>query len=81
MVVCPRDAFYSPQKTVSLENSIGEISGEMIMAYPPGIPVICMGERITKEIVEYIKMLKNERCQIQGTADPYVDYVKVLGSR
>jgi arginine decarboxylase len=81
MVVCPRDAFHSPQKTVSLENSIGEISGEMIMAYPPGIPVICMGERITKDIVEYIKMMKNERCQIQGTADPYVDYVKVLGSR
>lgn len=80
MVVCPREAFYSPKKTVSLENSIGEISGEMIMVYPPGIPLVCMGERITKDIIEYIKVLKNERCQIQGTADPYVNYVKVLGS-
>ena len=60
--------------------SEGEISGEMIMAYPPGIPVICMGERITKEIIDFIKILKKEKCQLQGTADPYVDFVRVLGS-
>lgn len=79
MVVSPRDAFYSPKKTVSLNNSVGEISGEMIMAYPPGIPVICMGERITKDIVEYINILKSERCEVQGAADPYVNHIRVLG--
>jgi arginine decarboxylase len=80
MIVSPRNAFYSPKKVVTLENSIGEIAGEMIMAYPPGIPVVCMGERISKDIVEYIKILKEQKCELQGTADPYVNNMRVLGS-
>ncbi|TYQ15329.1 UNVERIFIED_CONTAM: arginine decarboxylase [Acetivibrio alkalicellulosi] len=80
MIVSPRDAFYSPKKKVPLDKSVGEISGEMVMAYPPGIPVICMGERITEEIVDYIKLLKEQKCQMQGTADPFIDYIMVLGS-
>ena len=80
MIVSPRDAFYNPKKTVRLEDSDGEIAGEMVMAYPPGIPVICLGERITKDMIDYIKILKEERCQLQGTSDPHVDYIRVLGS-
>jgi len=69
------------KKAVLLENSIGEIAGEMVIAYPPGIPVICMGERISKEIVEYIQVLKEQKCELRGTADPYVHYLRVLGSQ
>lgn len=79
MIVSPRDAFYSTKKAVPLEDSEGEIAGEMVMAYPPGIPVICMGERITGEIIDYIKILKEQKCELQGTADPFVDYIRVLG--
>jgi arginine decarboxylase len=79
MIVSPRDAFYNPKKSVRLEESEGEIAGEMIMAYPPGIPVICLGERITKDVIDYIKILKGEKCQLQGTSDPHVNYVRVLG--
>ncbi|NMB34397.1 MAG: aminotransferase class I/II-fold pyridoxal phosphate-dependent enzyme [Clostridium sp.] len=80
MIVLPRDAFYSPKKIVPLEKSVGEISGEMVMAYPPGIPVICMGERITQEIVDYIEVLKGQKTQLQGTADPYINSIMVLGA-
>lgn len=80
MIVSPRDAFYNEKKTVRLEDSVGEIAGEMVMAYPPGIPVICLGERITREVIDYIKLLKEERCELQGTYDPKVDYIRVLGS-
>jgi len=79
MIVSPRDAFYSPKKIVPLDKSVGEISGEMVMAYPPGIPVVCMGERITQDIVDYIKILKEQKTQLQGTADPYIDHIMVLG--
>ncbi|MDD4493916.1 MAG: aminotransferase class I/II-fold pyridoxal phosphate-dependent enzyme [Eubacteriales bacterium] len=79
MIVSPRDAFYSPKKIVSLESSEGEIAGEMVMAYPPGIPVICMGERISKDIIKYIKLLKEQKCELQGAADPHVDNIRVLG--
>lgn len=80
MIVLPRDAFYSPKRLIPLERSIGEIAGEMIMAYPPGIPVLCIGERITKEIVEYISILKEERCELQGASDPSTEYIQVLGT-
>lgn len=76
--VSPREAFYSDKKLVDLESSEGEICAEMIMAYPPGIPLICPGERITREIIDYVKMLKKEKCQLQGTEDPKVNKIKVL---
>lgn len=79
MIVSPRDAFYNAKKSVKLEEAAGEIAGEMVMAYPPGIPVICLGEKITSDMIDYIKLLKEQRCQLQGTSDPKVDYIKVLG--
>lgn len=80
MIVSPRDAFYSQKKSIPLDQAAGEIAGEMIMAYPPGIPVICMGEKITRDIIDYIKILKRENCALQGPIDPYLDYIQVLGS-
>jgi arginine decarboxylase len=38
-----------------------------------------MGERISKDIIDYIKILKEEKCELQGTADPYADHLRVLG--
>jgi arginine decarboxylase len=80
MIVSPRDAFYNTKKSVKLEDSNGEIAGEIVMAYPPGIPVVCLGERITRDMIDYIKILKEQKCQLQGTSDPKVDYIRVLGS-
>lgn len=79
--VLPKDAFYGESNIMPLAEAEGEISAEMIMAYPPGIPIICPGERITKEIVEYIQLLHKEEAVLQGTQDPQVNNIKVLNSR
>ncbi|KAB3531835.1 aminotransferase class I/II-fold pyridoxal phosphate-dependent enzyme [Alkaliphilus serpentinus] len=79
IIISPRDAYYSNKRVIKLEEAEGEISGESIMAYPPGIPVVSPGERITKDMIEHIKMLKEEETLVQGTEDPYVNYVRVLG--
>lgn len=79
VIVSPRNAYYSSKKDVDLDDSVGEISSEMVMAYPPGIPVICPGEKITQEIIDHIKLLKDEGVSLQGTADPYVNTIRVLG--
>lgn len=78
LVVSPRYAFYSAKREVRLEESEGEISTEMLMAYPPGIPIICPGERITSEVIEYAKALRAEGCHLQGTEDPDAIMIKVL---
>jgi arginine decarboxylase len=80
IAMTPREAFFSPKKIVRLEQSVGEVAGAMIMAYPPGIPVLGIGERITKDIVDYIVLLKQQECQLQGAADPASDTISVIAS-
>jgi arginine decarboxylase len=79
--VSPRFAFYSEKREVNLQDALGEISAEMLMAYPPGIPIICPGERITKEVIEYANTLKSEGCLLQGTEDPEAEVIQVLADK
>ncbi len=79
VIISPREAYYAHKVTVALEDSVGEISGESIMTYPPGIPLVTPGERISKELVAYIQWLKTEKCQLQGPQDPFADMINVLG--
>jgi len=77
-IISPRQAFYSRKVIVDLDDSVGEISGESVMAYPPGIPIVTPGEKITKEIVQYIKLLKENMTLITDSEDPDVNTLKVL---
>lgn len=74
----PREAFYSDKTSILLKESIGEISGEFLLAYPPGIPVLCPGEIITKEVVDYVCDLKRANLYVQGTEDSTVEYIKIV---
>lgn len=58
VAVSPQKAFYAEKKSLSIKDSVGCISGEFVMCYPPGIPILAPGERITKEIAEYILYAK-----------------------
>jgi arginine decarboxylase len=77
-VLTPRDAFNSKTVSIPLKDSLGQISAEFLMAYPPGIPILCPGEIITKEIVDYVQELKNANLYVQGTEDPEVNNIKVV---
>ncbi|KYH28679.1 MULTISPECIES: aminotransferase class I/II-fold pyridoxal phosphate-dependent enzyme [Clostridium] len=79
VIVSPRDAFYASKKLIKLEDAEGEISGESIMAYPPGIPIVTPGERISKDMIEYIRYIKSQHSMLTDTEDPQVEYIKVLG--
>ena len=78
LVLIPREAFYSEKNRVLFEESEGKISGEMIMAYPPGIPIIVPGERITRETIDYIYDLKDAKLHIQGMEDPDLIHINVI---
>ena len=54
MEVRPREAFHAPKKFVSINEAVGEISGESIMIYPPGIPLVIPGEIIDENIVDML---------------------------
>lgn len=77
-MLTPRDAFNSMTVSIPLSDSMGQISAEFLMAYPPGIPILCPGEMITKEIIDYVKALKEANLYVQGTEDPEVNNIKVV---
>jgi arginine decarboxylase len=74
----PREAFNSRKRSVLIKESIGSTSGEFLLAYPPGIPILCPGEVITQEIVNYVQRLKDTGLYVQGTEDPNVEYIKIV---
>ena len=77
-IINPREAFYADKKSVPLSESLGKISGEFLLAYPPGIPLLCPGEIITSHIIDYVNDLKKANLYVQGTEDPTVENIKIL---
>ena len=78
LVLSPQEAFYSERKSLTLGKSVGQVCGEFVMCYPPGIPILAPGERITREIVDYIQFAKERGCSLQGTEDPEVNHINVI---
>ena len=74
----PQEAFYADKESLPIKQTKGRISGEFVMCYPPGIPILAPGEMITEEIIEYILYVKEKGCSMQGTEDPMVDNLMVL---
>jgi len=69
VVLTPRQAFSRPKSKSALGKSIGKISGSLVVQYPPGVPLLCPGERISASVVEYIYFIKKKSYHIQGIAD------------
>lgn len=44
----------------------------------PGIPILAPGERITKEILNYIEYAKAKGCSMTGPEDPEILHLNVL---
>ncbi|MBD7908100.1 aminotransferase class I/II-fold pyridoxal phosphate-dependent enzyme [Sporosarcina gallistercoris] len=53
LVMTPREAFYAEQESVAIDDAIGRISADTLMIYPPGIPLVIPGERITCEVIQH----------------------------
>ena len=78
VVTSPQEAFYANKKSVKLEESCGMVCSEFVMCYPPGIPILAPGERITREILDYIAYAKLKGCSMTGPEDPDIERLNVL---
>lgn len=82
VVVCgPQDAFYAEKESLPIVKSCGRICSEFVMCYPPGIPILAPGEKITEEILTYIRYAKKKGCQITGPEDMSIQYLNVMSER
>ncbi|MGN0432881.1 MAG: aminotransferase class I/II-fold pyridoxal phosphate-dependent enzyme [Lachnospiraceae bacterium] len=78
VVTSPQEAFYARKKSIPLKESAGRVCSEFLMCYPPGIPILAPGERITPEILGYIEYAKVKGCLITGPEDPEILNINVL---
>ena len=74
----PQKAFYSKKRRVAMRESVGQIAGEFVMSYPPGIPIVAPGERITPDVLAHILFAKEKGCFMTGTEDMSLEYINVL---
>ena len=78
MAVAPREAFLGDSDRVGVEDAVGRISCESIAGYPPGIPALLPGERITTEAIAYLRELRDAGARLHGASDPSFTTITVL---
>jgi lysine decarboxylase len=78
VVVPPREAFLGPAEAVPVDAAPGRVSAESIAGYPPGIPALLPGERITAELVAYLRELRDAGARLHGASDPEFQTIFVL---
>ena len=78
VVLTPQEAFYSSKRSMPMEESDGKICAEFVMCYPPGIPILAPGEKITREILDYISYAKEKGCFLTGTEDSKIENINVV---
>ena len=74
----PKEAYYAAKTSLPLAESIGRVCGELVMCYPPGIPILAPGEEITAQAVEYIGNALSIGCTVIGTHDVGIENLQVL---
>lgn len=72
------DGWEQADEKIPLENSAGRISGEYIYLYPPGIPFVVPGERISQEVVDLVKHYQECGYSVQGMADQSCKEIRVV---
>ncbi len=74
----PQEAFYAEKESLPIGQTAGRVSAEFVMCYPPGIPILAPGERITEPILSYIRYAKKKGCQMTGPEDMNICRLNVM---
>ena len=76
-VVPPRRAFFAAAETVPIAEAVGRTSAELVAPYPPGIPVLAPGERVTEETLRALEHARDAGIRIAYAADPTLGTLRV----
>ncbi len=77
-VLTPRQAYFSRSETIEWSKAEGRISAQSIAPYPPGIPIVYPGERISRMAWEYIEDFRIKGRHIHGGVGGRLDLIKVI---
>jgi arginine decarboxylase len=74
----PREAFLGPQEAIPFGEAVGRVAAESLAGYPPGIPNVLPGERLTQETVDYINTVVEHGGWVRGAVDRSLRTVRVV---
>lgn len=75
--VLPRDAFFGATETVPVADAAGRVAAEQITPYPPGIPAVIPGERLTDAVLDYLRSGRDAGMALPDVADPTLQTIRV----
>ena len=78
VVLPPREAFLGAAEQVAVDDAVGRISCESIASYPPGVPALLPGERISTATIAYLRELAGSGARLHGASDPEFRTINVL---
>ncbi|MEV0224904.1 aminotransferase class I/II-fold pyridoxal phosphate-dependent enzyme [Streptomyces sp. NPDC050704] len=73
----PRDAYFGPSEPLPLDRAAGRVSTEMITPYPPGIPAVLPGERLTEPVLRYLRTGLDGGMNLPDASDPELRTIRV----
>jgi lysine decarboxylase len=79
LAMTPREAFLGPQEVVPFDQAAGRVAAESLAAYPPGIPNVLPGERLTRETLDYIAESVSHGGHVRGGSDRLLKTLRVTG--
>jgi arginine decarboxylase len=81
LAMTPREAYLGPQEVVPAAEAVGRIAAESLATYPPGIPNVLPGERLTAETLTYIQRTLEQGGSVRGASDRLLHTVRVVIER
>ncbi len=81
LVMTPREAFLGAQEVVAADDAVGRIAAESLATYPPGIPNVLPGERLTAQTLAYIRRTLELGGSVRGASDRMLRTVRVVLAR
>ncbi len=79
-VLTPREAFFAEREPVPWAEAAGRVCAEVVAPYPPGVPLLAPGERITATALDALRQAQADGARIAYAADPTLATVLAVGS-
>jgi arginine decarboxylase len=81
LAMTPREAFLGPQEVVDFGAAEGRVAAESLAAYPPGVPNVLPGERLTRETLDFITESVTHGGYVRGAVDRELRTLRVALER
>jgi lysine decarboxylase len=78
LAMTPREAYLGAQEVVPAARAVGRIAAESLATYPPGIPNVLPGERLSAETLEYVQRTLEAGGSVRGASDRLLGTVRVV---